>query len=76
MLLVLLALSWYRKLWIMSTPVDIEDSKKADAPVTFPWNSLFQISYYISNGAIIRTIIYVILILLLSITSLLHLVIH
>lgn len=74
-LVVLLILSWFRKLWIMHTPplTDAEDNKSYE-PKNRAWKSLYQFSFYLSNGAGIRTFLYIVIITILVVTSLLHMV--
>lgn len=72
-LLILVILSWFRKLWIMHTPPlsDNEDNRSYE-PRNRAWKNLFQVSFHLSNGAGIRTTLYIVIISLLVVTSLLH----
>lgn len=74
-LIVLVLMAWFRKMWIMHTPpsTDSEDNKSYE-PKNRAWQSLFHFSFYLSNGAGVRTFIYILVISLLVITSLLHMV--
>lgn len=75
-LVMLVILSWFRKLWIMHTPPlsDSEDNRSYE-PRNRAWKSLFQLSFHLSNGAGVRTTLYFVIICLLVVTSLVHMVI-
>lgn len=73
-LMVLVVLTWFRKLWIMHTTAMEDDENKNYEPNNRVWRSLYQISFQLSNGAIVRTSLYLVVIVLLVITSLLHMV--
>lgn len=73
-LIILVILSWFRKLWIMHTPpIDNEDNRSYE-PKNRAWKNLYQISFHLSNGAAVRTSLYLVIISLLVVTSLLHMV--
>lgn len=73
LLVILVILCWFRKLWIMHTPplTDAEDNKSYE-PKNGILKRLYQLSFYLSNGAGIRTFLYLLIIALLVITSMLH----
>lgn len=73
-LITIVALSWFRKFWIMRTPVTEDDDLHCYEPKNRVWKSLYQASFHLSNGAGIRTTLYLIIINLLVLTSLLHMV--
>lgn len=74
MLIAFIPITWFKKLWILSSPINEDEPNRITPPQTAFNNYLFNTSRSIMSNGVARIAIYIVSICMLTMSALVHLV--